>query len=98
MRRIPPRLGSLAAAALLTFAIPQPVYASTGILVINDTSYIDPVGCHPVDGEPLYITNRTDSPLSLHYGENCSGAIVLTVAPGGYQVSELEEARSFRIK
>ncbi|WP_146615674.1 hypothetical protein [Nonomuraea aridisoli] len=96
MRRISMILCPLAVAAAL--AVPQAAQAAEGVLIINEESFVDPSGCYPISGDPLYITNRTDTPVYVHYGENCTGAIVTVVGAGESQASQHEEGKSFRIR
>ncbi|MEU6764745.1 hypothetical protein ABZ916_19710 [Streptomyces sp. NPDC046853] len=81
-RRMAVALGTLAAAATLTIAVPGSAYAAQGVLSINGQEYENPSGCYAVDWFPTSVTNNTDAIAEVHSGPDCSGPVEWLVYPG----------------
>ncbi|WP_432094386.1 hypothetical protein [Streptomyces sp. bgisy100] len=89
MRRIATTLGTLAAAVLLTFAVPQSAVAAWGVLTVNHISHWNPGGCYRVSGFPATVENGTDALAYVYTGTDCSGELDSVVYPGDRGLSEL---------
>ncbi|UGY92882.1 hypothetical protein [Streptomyces gobiensis] len=96
-RRLFSVLGAIAAAVLLTVAVPTSAYAADGKILVDGQEYENPSGCYNV-GLPAphhgYI-NDTDRGLSVFLLPDCEGTVLTGVVPPG-QREELLGA-SFRI-
>ncbi|MGG7570388.1 hypothetical protein [Streptomyces sirii] len=82
MRRLATTLGTIAAAAMLTLAVPNSAYAAEGVLVVNGTAYENPSGCYAVDWFPSSVSNYTDAIAEVHSGPDCTGQVEWLVYPG----------------
>ncbi|MEV4443127.1 hypothetical protein AB0K09_29790 [Streptomyces sp. NPDC049577] len=82
MRRLVPHaLGTLAAAALLSLAVPGSSLAASGQLVLNGRSFTDPSGCYRNLNAPLAVQNHTRTVAFVHTTRDCTGP-AQTVPPG----------------
>lgn len=92
MRRTLISLGSLAAAGMLAFGVPQSAFAASGTLVVNGVEFADPgAGCYPAGEEGAQIDNLTDANVEVFLDSACTDGPVAvigsddsgTVEPGG---------------
>jgi hypothetical protein len=85
LRRNTLALGAVAAAAILSVAVPASAQAAEGALTIDATTYENPAdGCMNVGGPPAprhYLFNGTDTPVFLYTGVDCQGSPVRVVTP-----------------
>lgn len=84
MRRLAPgALGALAAAVLVTLAVPGSASAASGQLVLNGRTFTDPPpGCYRNLNAPLSVQNRTRTVAYIHSTPDCTGP-AQSVPPGG---------------
>ncbi|NUS11131.1 MAG: hypothetical protein HOY69_06950 [Streptomyces sp.] len=88
MRRLASVLGSVAAAGALALGFAGSASAATGTLVVSGTEYQNPSGCYNATIWPLQVANRTNEPVLVFTGQNCSGDVLEVVVPGSTVVSE----------
>ncbi|MFI6765170.1 hypothetical protein [Streptomyces sp. NPDC050355] len=92
MRSLATTLGTIAAAAMLTLAVPSSAYAAEGVLSINGADYVDPSGCYGVDWFPTSVTNHTDAIAEVHSGPDCTGQVEWLVYPGETYYTETAQS------
>ncbi|MBM9623968.1 hypothetical protein [Streptomyces zhihengii] len=96
-RRITTLLGPVAAAVLLSLAVPASAQAAEGSLTIDATTYQDPAdGCLNVGGPPAprhFIANDTDTLVLLYADADCEGRPVHVVPPGDGDFTPFESVR-----
>ncbi|MFF8729323.1 hypothetical protein ACF073_22900 [Streptomyces sp. NPDC015171] len=81
MRRIGSTLATLAAAGLLTLAVPGSAYAANGYLEINGVVHDHPKGCYEVL-QLSTVFNFTDIPALVHNVPGCQSDFVQIIPPG----------------
>jgi hypothetical protein len=72
LRRVATTLATLAAAGLLTLAVPGSASAAFGILWINGKPNHDPTGCFNLD-KASSVKNETDRDARIHLEPDCRG-------------------------
>lgn len=72
MRRTLISLGSLAAAGMLAFGVPQSAFAASGTLLVNGVAYENPgPGCYPAGDEGAQVDNLTDTNVEVFVDSAC---------------------------
>ncbi|WP_328461768.1 hypothetical protein [Streptomyces sp. NBC_00448] len=94
MKRAMKMLGTLAAAASIAVAVPAFAHAAGGSLIINGRAYQDPKGCYNSDQWPLRVDNKTDQPVVIFSGPDCSGDQLRVLFPGQYAIDEFGQSVS----
>jgi hypothetical protein len=79
MRRITVPLGSLAAAAMLSLALPGTAHAAKGSIVIDNRDFSNPSGCYHMSSS---VTNKTAQTVNILSGPGCTGELAVAVPPG----------------
>lgn len=72
-RHVTKTLGALAAAIALCVALPGPVHAASGQLVLNGRVFTDPAGCFRELNAPLSVQNRTRTVAYVFATRDCTG-------------------------
>ncbi|GAA0415908.1 hypothetical protein [Streptomyces luteireticuli] len=94
MRRLAPQaLGALAAAALLSLAVPGSASAASGQLVLNGRAFTDPSGCYRNLNAPLSVQNRTRTVAYIHSTPDCTGPAQPVPPNGTYATSSGHSVR-----
>ncbi|MEU5428918.1 hypothetical protein AB0H73_25470 [Streptomyces olivoreticuli] len=73
MRRFVTALGALAAAGMLSLALPGPAHSTSGDLVLNGRIFTNPSGCYRELNAPLSVQNRTGTVAYVFTSRDCTG-------------------------
>ncbi|MFJ6464353.1 hypothetical protein ACIQM0_25545 [Streptomyces sp. NPDC091387] len=96
MRRTLISLGSLAAAGMLAFGVPQSAFAASGTLFVNGTAYENPgPGCYAAGEEGAEVDNQTDANLEVFADSACQEGPVGMI--DAFSPGSVESGGSIRI-